>query len=258
MSLGVRGIDTAYNYGGFTSHRMLASVASDLLGQFTLSTKVGFFPARGAGGRAVHSLEPNRLREAVEQSADQLGRCPDVVFLHNPERTLSEQPIRAGGDQLVAACAALADVVKEGLCGQWGISSWDPHSVVTVLNAGVGVIEPDVLLLRAGLSIADSVLVAGDELSRQVGISPRQRWGMSPFGGSTRDTVWSKVDLDVFLAQGQQATTCQAAFRLAYELPPVTCIAVGTTNAQHLEELVAATTLTVNGTVIRRYRRLIA
>lgn len=254
----MRGIDTAYNYGGFTSHQVLASVASDLLGQFTLSTKVGFFPAHGAGGRAVHSLEPNRLREAVERSTDQLGRCPDVVFLHNPERTLSELPERAGGDCLVAACAVLADAVAAGLCDQWGISSWDPNPVVTAVNAGTEDIKPDVLLLRAGLTVPAPILVASEELSQRVRIPPGHRWGMSPFGGSTKDAVWATTDLGPFLAQGQHATTQQAAFRLAFELPPVAQVAVGTSNAHHLEELAAATRLAVSETSIGRYRQLIS
>lgn len=45
MTLGVTNLDTAYNYRGFTSHRTLASTASDLLSEFTISTKVGFFPS---------------------------------------------------------------------------------------------------------------------------------------------------------------------------------------------------------------------
>ncbi|MBP2320453.1 aryl-alcohol dehydrogenase-like predicted oxidoreductase [Kibdelosporangium banguiense] len=81
---------------------------------------------------------------------------------------------------------------------------------------------------------------------------------MSPFGGSARDAVWSTANLDSFLAQGQQPTAKQAAFRLAYELPPVARVAVGTSKADHLAELVTATTLAVRETSIERYRQLIS
>jgi aryl-alcohol dehydrogenase-like predicted oxidoreductase len=97
--LGVCSVDTAYNYRGFTSHRVLAETAGDLLAEFTLSTKVGFFP--GTGGRVVHCLQPGPLRTAIERAVDDLGRTPDVVFLHNPERTLASVNIQPVGLLLV-------------------------------------------------------------------------------------------------------------------------------------------------------------
>ncbi|MFK8909432.1 hypothetical protein [Streptomyces sp. YS-3] len=73
--------------------------AGDLLPNFSLSTKVGFFP----GG---HSLDPARLRTAVEQAVKDLGREPDLVFLHNPEHSASDT------GRLGPACAALADTAR--------------------------------------------------------------------------------------------------------------------------------------------------
>ncbi|HWR49332.1 MAG TPA: hypothetical protein VN327_17240, partial [Pseudonocardiaceae bacterium] len=86
-------LDTGYNYLGFTSHRTLARTAGDLLPEFMISTKVGFFPG---SARAEHSLDPRRLRQAVEESVEDLCRPPDVVLLHNPERTLAALPPDAG------------------------------------------------------------------------------------------------------------------------------------------------------------------
>lgn len=93
LTLGVTDLDTAYNYRGFTSHRRLAATAGDLLSEFTISTKVGFFPSsRGP----EHSLDPVRLRQAVHESAQDLGAQPDVVLLHNPEQTLAELALESG------------------------------------------------------------------------------------------------------------------------------------------------------------------
>lgn len=248
------GIDTAYNYRGFTSHRALARVAPDLLGEFTLSTKVGYFPNGGAGERAVHSLEPARLREAVERSVDDLGKRPDVVFLHNPEHTLRELPAEEARDRLDSASIALVEAVADGLCGTWGIASWDPRTVVDAISSDL---PPTVLLLRAGLSVAAPILTAAEKLCWTLDIPPEGRWGMSPFGGSTTDMPWHTVSLAAFLSDGQCASTAQTAFRLAYDLPHVTRVAVGTTNATHLRDLVAATDLTVSEETIRRYRELI-
>ncbi|MGH3620700.1 MAG: hypothetical protein ACRDQ5_02795, partial [Sciscionella sp.] len=77
------------------------------------------------------------------------------------------------------------------------------------------------------------------------------------FGGSTTDPAWSAVDLRAFLATDADCSTPQAAFRLAYELPRVARVAVGTSNPAHLRELAAAVGLLVSDAAINRYRELI-
>lgn len=94
-------------------------------------------------------------------------------------------------------------------------------------------------------------------MCRVLAVAPGRRWGMSPFGGSTTDKAWRTVNLSAFLLTDQPVSTPQAAFRLAYELPPVVQVAVGTSNPAHLRELVAATELVVNDEAICRYRQLI-
>ena len=94
-------------------------------------------------------------------------------------------------------------------------------------------------------------------MCRVLGATPDQRWGMSPFRGSTSDGAWHAANLCAFLRPEQRCSTPQAAFRLAYELPPVSRVAVGTNNPAHLRELVAATELVVNDDAIGRYRQLI-
>lgn len=249
------GIDTAFNYRGFTSHRALASIAKDLLAWFTVSTKVGFFPA--AGAHPVHSLTPARLRAAVEQSCDELGRAPDTVFMHSPERSLAGLPPGQGRDMLTAACETLAAATSAGLCSTWGIATWDPRPIVQAFDGDPSGIAPEVLMLRAGLAVADPVLRAGDELCRVLNVPPERRWGMSPFGGNASEEAWRTANLAPFLTAGQDASTPQVAFRVAYELPPVVRVAVGTTSAAHLTELVAATELALDGEAVGRYRTLI-
>jgi pyridoxine 4-dehydrogenase len=223
-----------------------------------VSTKVGFFPAGGTGERPAHSLEPTRLRDAIEQSAEDLGRCPDVVLLHNPERTLSELPTRAGGDCIVAVSSVLGDAVTNGLCGAWGIATWDPRSVVSAFNEDLPRVQPAVLLHRSGLSVPEPILQACEQLCQALHVPEERRWGMSPFGGEAADPAWRTTNMSVFLAQGQQFTNHQAAFRLAYELPAVTRVAVGTNNVRHLQDLVDATVLAVDEAAIQRYRELIS
>lgn len=229
-------LDTAYNYLGFASHRTLARVAGDLLGRFEISTKVGYFP----GG---HDLNPIRLRRAVEQAATDLGRVPDTVLLHNPE---------LDPGQVARAAEALAAARDEGLCRAWGISTWNPAPLLATAGPGP---RPDTLMVRVGLAVPASVLDAAQELAERSG-SP-ELWGMAPFAGSTTDPMWSTVDASVFLDPGQHATTIQAGFAAAFELPPVARVAVGTQRLRHLDELIAAAGLAVDTGTVANYRTLL-
>jgi aryl-alcohol dehydrogenase-like predicted oxidoreductase len=255
LTLGISGIDTAYNYRSFNSHQLLAKVAGDLLSEFVVSTKVGFFP--GQDGHAVHSLRPERLWSAIEQAGSDLGRPPDVVFLHNPERSLTSCPAGNAADRLADACASLARAAKAGLCGSWGIASWEPQRLTDVVTESPLGELPSVLLVRAGLSVPDHVLTSAENARTALGITQDTCWGMSPFGGSTADNAWHVTDLSVFLAPRERCSTLQTAFRLAYELPSVAQVAVGTGNPSHLTELVGATEVSVNSEALGRYRDLI-
>ncbi|WP_405183673.1 aldo/keto reductase (plasmid) [Nocardia sp. NBC_01377] len=248
-------MDTAFNYRDFTSQRRLAAVAGDLLAQFTISTKVGFFP--NPHGRPVHSLDPARLATAVEQSCQDLGRIPDVVLLHNPEHSLTALPTDQAGDLFAAACAALADAVSVGLAREWGISSWNPAPVLGVIRAGEIEHRPSVVMVRVGLTLPDPALTAACELGEAFAIPPDRRWGMSPFAGSTTDQAWRTTNLSPLVTGQPHPSTPQAAFRLTYELPPVTRVAVSTSDATHLRELVTATGLDVDDAALHRYRALL-
>ncbi|WP_285528419.1 aldo/keto reductase [Streptomyces lavendulae] len=237
VGLGVARLDTASNYFRHRSHEALRAVAGDLLPNFSLSTKVGYFPGE-------HCLAPARLRAGIEQAVKELGREPDVVLLHNPEHSHPD------AQMLERACAALADAAQAGLCGAWGVSSWNPRPLVD-LEAP----RPDVLMVRSGLLVGLGVLEAAETLVARW--RPGQVWGMSPFGGSAADVVWGKFDPRIFLRNSPSATRVQAAFRSAYGLPSVDAVAVGTDNADHLRELAGALAYEVDDQVVREYRQLL-
>ncbi|WP_256790298.1 aldo/keto reductase [Frankia sp. AvcI1] len=249
-------MDTGYNYFGYASHRNLGRLPEYLLQEFTLSTKVGFFP--GLGG-TEHSLEIGRLRNAIEKSTDDLGRASDVIFLHNPERSLAGLSPDEGYDRLIGASTVLVEAVKAGFCRSWGIASWDPRTLLRVLaRAAVGTIPtPCTLMVRAGLLTESSILDAGEQVGAIFGLGSDSLWGMSPFGGSTTNPVWNAVNTRIFLAPNQESNHVQAAFRVAYELPRVSRIAVSTNRIEHLNDLVKATALDVDSDVIARYRSLL-
>ncbi|WIX76036.1 aldo/keto reductase [Amycolatopsis carbonis] len=251
-------LDTAYNYRGFTSHRRLSAVASDLLDEFDVSTKVGFFP--GDGDVPVHSLDTVRLCDAIDESANTLGVVPEVVLLHNPERSMPGNDRAAELDQLTAACLVLDGAVTSGLCRSWGWSSWDPRALAAALPdaaAASPIPAPRVLMVRAGLLVGADVLDAGEHLATMFGLDTAARWGMSPFGGEVERAVWDRIDPRSFLGAHQQASVAQALLRLAFDLPQVGRIALGTDNPDHLDDAITATSLAVDEVRTERYRVLL-
>ncbi|MFF4179885.1 aldo/keto reductase [Streptomyces sp. NPDC001750] len=250
LDRGVRALDTSTNYLGFRSHRILARTAGDLLPKFRISTKVGYVPRRDS---VEHSLDPARLHAAVEQAVKDLGREPDLVFLHNPEHSLRDAP--HGRDVLAQACSTLHDAAEKGLCGDWGVASWDPSALPTLIDPTAP--RPSVLMVRAGLLVGVRTLDAADALIKAWDLGDDAVWGMSPFGGSASDPVWARIDPRVFLRDTSRLSRVQAAFLAAYHLPRVASVAVGTDEPAHLGELVDALTGEVEERAIQEYRRLL-
>ncbi|MDT3395630.1 aldo/keto reductase [Streptomyces sp. B1866] len=253
LDLGIEAIDTAFNYQEFTAHQTLARFV-DLLAEFRVSTKVGYFP--GPSG-AIHSLDPGRLRYALEKTNQDLGRTPDLVFLHNPEHTLAQLAPGQARDCLTQACTVLARATKEGLCGAWGIASWRPGPLLGVINGGAP--RPDVLMVRSGLLVGTDTIDAAESLARQWNLPAAAMWGMSPFGGSATDPVWGRLNPRVFLRPdaAQACSPIQAAFRAAYHLPRVATVAVGSDDPAHIRELIDSLGVEADESTIARYRGLL-
>ncbi|MEU2855119.1 aldo/keto reductase [Streptomyces syringium] len=246
LNLGVSALDTAAPYFGFRSHTVLVETAADLLPKFAVSTKVGFF--QGAGG-VEHSLDPGRLRLAVVEAARELGREPDTVLLHNPERSLAGLSPADGHALLGSACTALADAARDGRCRDWGVASWDTRPLRRVPTDGVP--SPDILMVRAGFLVGIDVLDATAVL-RDVWRAG-EIWGMSPFGGGG-EKMWQDFDPRSFLhSRHDDLSRVQAAFRAAFHLPSAAAMAVGTDSPHHLTQLVQALDAEVDATAVSRY-----
>ena len=129
-------VDTAPNYGGGQAEASLAPVLA-LYPGLRVSTKVGFVPLSAAriGLRAGalssedaergHCLAPDYVAWQVARSGRMLGRCPDLVFLHNPEHGCDDGQI---ADRISAAFLALEEACREGAIGAYGVATWDGFS----------------------------------------------------------------------------------------------------------------------------------
>ncbi|MFC9328615.1 aldo/keto reductase [Kitasatospora sp. NPDC057015] len=253
LDLGITSLDTSFNYRGFTSHTTLTTVGGDLLPRFAVSTKVGYFPVPGG---AEHSLDPDRLRAALEQTNRDLGRPPDFAFLHNPEASAQAEGPGRPEKRLAAACTALAEAAASGLCGAWGVSSWNPQPLVGLIDRAAP--TPDVLMLRAGLLVHPRALDAAEAVASQWGLLPPALWGMSPFGGSATDRIWSAFDPRLFLRDaGSGLSRAQAAFRVSYLLPGVSAVAVGADDPEHQSQLADCLGHEVDEEKLVQYRQLL-
>jgi aryl-alcohol dehydrogenase-like predicted oxidoreductase len=236
---GVTEVDTAFSYTDFTAHKLLAAVDSVITTLLSITTKVGFFPEG-------HDLAPTRLSAAAHQIADDLGRPPDTLLLHNPERS---------APMFTRACEELIRLRDAGLCGAWGISTWDPGALLGRDVPG----PPDVMMVRCGLTVPARVLAASERLIKE--LQPHEVRGMSPFGGSASGPIWGKVEPARFLnpaSRAKEPNRIQSAFAVAFAVPQVSAVAAGAHDADHLGQLCDATDLRADPDTVASYRALLA
>ena len=232
-------VDTAFSYANFAAHQQLAALGSDITTQLSITTKVGFF-------HEGHDLTPTRLSAAARQIVDDLGRPPDALLLHNPEHS---------APMFTRACEELIRLRDAGLCGSWGISTWDPGAL---LGRGAPA-PPDVVMVRCGLKVPARVLAASERFLRE--LRPREVRGMSPFGGSTTDPIWNTANPARFLtadSRVNEPSRIQSAFAVAFAVPRVTAVAAGTQDPSHLGQLCDAADLQADPDTVARYRALLA
>lgn len=149
----------------------------------------------------------------------------------------------------------LDDMTAAGWCRSWGLACWDPRPVLPVRDRVLP--APASVMVRAGLLVRAQILDASERLATWLGLGRHALWGMSPYGGQATHHVWDEVNARRFLQGSYDCSPIAAAFRVAYELPQVSRVAVSTSSGEHLAELVAATALDADDNLIARYRSLL-
>ncbi|MFC9231385.1 aldo/keto reductase [Streptomyces decoyicus] len=144
LNAGVDWIDTAPNYQGGEAERRLAPVLGAQPG-VRVSTKAGYV-SKARRAEAVragvllaeeaergHSIRPAFVSWQVERSREELGRTPDIVFLHNPEHGHTTPASLESA--LLPAFDALEDACFRGDLGGYGIATWDAfHKGLTTIG----------------------------------------------------------------------------------------------------------------------------
>jgi aryl-alcohol dehydrogenase-like predicted oxidoreductase len=146
---GLRIIDTAPNYGGGNSHRVIGSLrGSKLLPEaVTVNTKVGFLPsprfhdliverdfAKHAEFVDNHLLTPEYVRFQTSRNAEELSGPIDCLFLHNPERQLERLDLSQLLDLIRSCFEVCEEMCSSGLISSYGISSWRGFFAEKVLD----------------------------------------------------------------------------------------------------------------------------
>ncbi|MBZ9645117.1 aldo/keto reductase [Streptomyces sp. PSKA30] len=129
VACGASWIDTAPNYHQGRAQTQIQPVLAGNP-ELRVATKVGFFtldnaaaareagvltPAEAASG---HCLTHRYVAWQSRRNAAELGRTPDVLFVHNPERAARPH------DAIASAFTALEAEARAGRIGGYGVATW--------------------------------------------------------------------------------------------------------------------------------------
>lgn len=255
-ALGAAWIDTAPNYRGGSAHHDLAPTLSTHPGIY-VSTKVGFISrtARVAGVAAGvitaaqaedgHSLRPAYVRWQTERSVAELGRRPEVVFLHNPERIGERNAVLAA---ISLAFEALEELVAAGLISGYGVATWSGFStgaftVADLIDAAARAAGSGHHLRAIQLPVSLVALDAAAEALDGVGpIAAASAAGLEVFassplhGGDLPGMITG--DLVDLIRPGLEPP--EAALHVVASTPGISRILLGTSNAAHWQRALRA------------------
>jgi aryl-alcohol dehydrogenase-like predicted oxidoreductase len=162
VALGCNVIDTALNYRGMKSERVVGRALRKLMEKdpavrekLVIATKGGFIPCDADSGETqrellksrflergilkeedivegCHSLKPEYIHECVLMSLENLGlEYIDIYYLHNPEIQLSKVSSDEFYYRLSTAFEVLEGFVRQGRIRMYGTATWDGYRLNT-------------------------------------------------------------------------------------------------------------------------------
>jgi pyridoxine 4-dehydrogenase len=229
---GVDHIDTAQYYGPDVANELLREALHPFGEQLALVSKVG--AVRDEDGAWLTAARPEQLRSGVEDNLRSLGvERLAAVNLRLPDPGQDDQGV--GFDEQLDAMTAMRD---EGLIDGIGLSN------VSLDQFRHGAERTDIVCVQNPLNLLDRsslpLLRACEE--RGVAFVPFFPLG-SAFGGQNRVLTDPEV---VATADRLGATPAQVALAWVLALAPNTLLIPGTSSIAHLEQNLAAATLTLD------------
>ncbi|MFJ6926464.1 aldo/keto reductase [Streptomyces nigra] len=247
VACGASWIDTATNYHHGRSQTQLQPVLAanpDL----RVSTKVGFFtpdiataardagvvtPAEAASG---HCLTHRYVAWQSGRNAAELGRTPDVVFVHNPERATRPR------DAIAAAFTALEVEARAGRIGGYGVATWTgfegAFTVADLLDIASRCGGPDHHLAAVQLPVSLVMLKPLAQALDGTGpLAEATAAGLNTFASAPLHGGELPAMVTDQLAQliDSDASPAEAALRVTASTPGVNHILLGSGRAQHWE-----------------------
>jgi aryl-alcohol dehydrogenase-like predicted oxidoreductase len=257
-------LDTAPNYAAGQAETALALVLARH-SRVRVSTKAGFIseadrPAVVAAGVLTaaeategHSLKPDYLRWQIARSRRQLGRMPDLVFLHNPEHHCPPEQVNK---QLYTAFTVLEEACADGQLHAYGVATWSGFSsalfdIPTLLGAAfrAGGAAHRLRAVQLPLSIVRLAPIAHALEGRGVLADARAAglavFASAPLHGGQVPELFTPELIDL-IAPG--STPAQAALTVVGSAPGVRRVLISTGNQEHWQQAVTA----LDGPVLSR------
>ncbi len=244
IELGISLYETCDAYGRGDMESRLGRRLAASGRESVVATRVG--TSRPEDEQPHKRFEPDYLRQAVEGSAERLGRPRiDIVLLHNPSASTVER-----GD----ATGTLRQLQEEGTIGAWGVSAGSREVAVAAVESGANVLSVPYNLfysyvlnvvaaevaMRGVAVLAHSVLAYGLLAAHwgpnrvfDEGDHRRDRW--SP--GTLRKRV-EQLEVVRNLVGGDVVTPRSAALRFVLSNSLVTSAVLGPKSTAQLDQLV--------------------
>lgn len=248
FELGVTHIDTAMFYGNGFANRMISKVLADRE-DVVVASKVGADPEIGKPIPMRLAQRPEQLRATVEKNLLSLGM--EQISLVNLRRTDVGPGLRAEGDQVVPIDDQMAEMIAlrtEGKIGSIGLSAVSLENVERVLPAGIACVQNAYSLVDR-----DCEELLGLCLANQIAWVP-----FFPLGGAMPGMPKVTDQPKVINIAGQLGITpSQLGLAWLLQHSTNTLLIPGTTDIAHLEENLAAGTVSLSSEVAAELDRLV-
>ncbi len=250
-------IDTAPVYGHGTHHRALAPVLADHPNT-RVSSKLGHMTAdqaqtaQAAGvltdeeAHQRHSIAPAYVRHQAQLTMSELGRAPDVLYLHNPDHHAHGDRARLHA-HVRDAFTELERARDRGFLLGYGVATWSGFAgAFTVADlvrlsreasggaqSGLAAIQLPVSLVNIA-PIKDALNGTGALIeAREAGL---QVWASAPLhGGKLVQLV--NVRLAHYISEG--ISPAEAALLVTTSAPGLTGMLISTSSTEHWESAAA-------------------